>query len=220
MNSISEEALANWQPYRGLSGPPANPVQLWAEGGRGIWIANAWGPAVPYPAVVHEDGNRNFGYVRVKGDPEAVTRIPEVQGWPELRDFLLAFNAAQSPIESVGCEKGFFPSGIQGPTEKLGSYIDVIFTELGLNVPENLLFLASNLLPSVAGCEKWWSNRSNIEMSLQPMRFLSGVVAPWGLMVRVTGYGYSQDEARKWWGETMGRLTKAVSKLPPDFRAR
>lgn len=211
-----QEALANWQPYKGLSGPPANPVQLWAEGGRGIWIANSWGPAVPYPPVVHEDGNRNFGYRRVKGDPEAVKRIPEVQGWPELQDFLLAVNALESPIESVGCEKGFFPSDVEGPTVKLGSYIDVILSELALNVPENHLLLASLLLPSIAGCEKWWSN---VELSLQPMRFLGGVIAPWGLMVRVTGYGRGEEEARKWWGETMGRLTKAVAELPPVLRA-
>jgi len=212
-----QEALAKWQSYRGLWGPPASPVQLWTDGARGIWIADSWGPAVPYPAVDHEDGNRNSGYVRVKGDPETVARIPEAQGWPELQDFLLAVNAAQSPIESVGCEKGFSPSDVEGPTEKLGSYIDVILTDLARNAaPENLLLLASNLLPSVAGCEKWWSN---VEMCLQPMRFLSGTVSPWGLMVRVTGYGRGQDEARKWWGETMGRLTKAVGKLPPDLSA-
>jgi hypothetical protein len=211
-----QEALAKWQPYKGLSGLPPSPVQLWTDGGRGIWIADSWGPAVPYPAVVHEDGSRNFGYVRVKGDPEAVKRIPEVQGYPELQDFLLAVNVPQSPIESVGCEKGFFPSDVEGLTVKLGSYIDVILSEPVLNVPENLLLLASLLLPSVSGCEKWWSN---VELSLQPMRFLGGVVAPWGLMVRVTGYGRSEDEARKWWGETMVRLTRAVGKLPPDLRA-
>ncbi len=212
-----QEALAKWQSYKGLSGPPASPVQLWTDGAREIWIADSWGPAVPYPGVVHEDGSRNFGYTRVKGDAEAVKRIGETQGWPELQEFLLAVNAAQSPIESVGCEKGFSPSNVEGPTEKLGSYIDVIFTNLSLNTaPENLLFLASNLLPSVAECEKWWSN---VEMCLQLLRFLGGAASPWGLMVRVTGDGRSQDEARKWWGETMGRLTRAVGKLPPDLRA-
>jgi hypothetical protein len=112
---------------------------------------------------------------------------------------------------------GFFASDVVGPTEKLGSYIDVILTEVGLNAePENLLLLASTLLPSVADCDKWWSN---VEMCLQPMRFLSGAVAPWGLMVRVAGYGRSQDEARKCWGETIGRLTKAIIKLPSDINS-
>jgi hypothetical protein len=153
--------------------------------------------------------------MRVKGNPEAVKRIPEVQGWPELQNFLLAVNALESPIESVGCEKGFFPSDIEGPTVKLGSYVDLVLSNVALNGPENLLLLASLLLPSVAGCENWWSN---VEFSLQPMRLLGGVIGPWGLMVRATGYGRGEDEARKWWAETIGRLTKAVSNLPNDLK--
>jgi hypothetical protein len=210
-----KQLLSQWDKYRGLTGPPPRPIQLWTEGGRSVWIANFWGPAVPYRAVDHGDGNRNHGYVRIKGNPHASMRIPEVEGWQELRDFLLAVNAADSPLESVGCEKAFSPSDIEGPTVKLGAYIDVIFTNPTLNeTPENLLLLTSRLLPSAIGCENRWSY---LEISLQRLSRLVGTVAPWGLLLRVGSYGRTQDEARKRWGETMGHLTMTVAALPKDF---
>jgi hypothetical protein len=210
-----EQLFSHWANHRGLTSPPPDPIQLWEEGGRSVWIANAWGPAVPYHPVDHGNGCRNYGYARTKGDPQATARIPELEGWQELQDFLLAVNAAESPIESVGCEKALFPSDVDGPTVKLGAYIDMIFTNLPLNdAPENLLLLAGRLLPCAAGCEKWWSYA---EVSIQRLRGLAGTVAPWGLMLRVAGYGRTQEEARKWWGETMSRFTKAVAALPKDL---
>jgi hypothetical protein len=116
-----QELLGAFRPYRGLSGPPGRPIQLCAEHGRGIWIDGAWGPAVPYPAVDHEDGTRNHGYLRIKGLDHSLLTIPEATDWPELQDLLRAVNTEDSPIESVGCEKGYFTSDIQGAAVKLGS---------------------------------------------------------------------------------------------------
>jgi hypothetical protein len=46
---------------------------------------------------------------------------------------------------------------------------------------------------------------------------LEGTAAPWATLVRVTGYGRDQDEARQTWGATIGRLTQAVTALPKKF---
>lgn len=214
---LLKELLSQWQTHRGLRHPPAQPIRLWAEGGRWVGIDKSWGPTVPYGPVDHGDGQENHGYIRIKGDAEAIRRVPEAVDWPELGEFLTAVNAAASPIESVGCEKGFFPvEGVGVPTVKLGSYIDVIFTDAALNdLPENGLLLASHLLPAIDGCERWWSDT---EIALQRLRGVVGAVAPWGLMLRVTGYGRNEQEARKFWGVTLGRLTQAVAKLPKDLR--
>ena len=67
--NMFEELLSLWQPHRGLVGPPTSRIKLWSEGGRGVWISEAWGPAVPYGPIDHEDGNQNHGYIRIKGDP-------------------------------------------------------------------------------------------------------------------------------------------------------
>jgi hypothetical protein len=213
------ELLSQWNAYGGLTSPPAMPIRLWGEGGRGVWIDNAWGPAVPYPAVDHGDGHQNYGYVRIKAAPEVLGLIPETLDCPEMASFLSVVNAADSPIESVGCEKGFFPGDIEGgPQVKLGSYIDVIFTDTALNdAPENPLQLASHLLEAVKGCERWWADVSAV---LQRFRGVPGTVAPWGLMLRVSAYGRDEAEASKLWSVTLDRLGKAVKDLPRDFSWR
>jgi hypothetical protein len=215
--NMFEELLSLWQPHRGLVGPPTSRIQLWSEGGRGVWISESWGPAVPYGPIDHEDGNQNHGYMRVKGDAIGTRRIPEAMGWPELVQFLDSLNADASPIESVGCEKSFFPVTGQGDiTVSLSAYIDVIFSDPALNErPENILLLASHLLPAVEGCEKWCGN---VSMVLQPMRFIAGATAPWGLMLHITNHGRSEAEARKFWGVTIERLGKATGALPKNLK--
>jgi hypothetical protein len=155
--------------------------------------------------------------MRVKRNLNGLDHIPEVNGWPELHHFLAIVNATESPVESVGCEKAYSPAEVQdGPTTKLGSYVDVIFTDLSLNDRvENSLLLASHLLQAVQGCERWWADVSFV---LQRCRGVPGTTSPWGLMLHVTGYGRSEEEARKSWGQTIGRLGKAIVDLPKEFR--
>jgi len=129
-----EDLLALWKPHENMAGLPPEPIRLWGSGGCGIWLSETWGPAVPYPPVDHRNGNFNHGYIRSKGRSGEVAAIPEVQGWPELQRILDIVNATESPIESVGCEKSFFPMSEEGsPRLKLGSYIDVVFSEAALN---------------------------------------------------------------------------------------
>ena len=99
---------------------------------------------------------------------------------------------------------------------KLGSYVDVIFTDASLNeAPENVLLLACRLLQAIDGCEEWWGD---VSMVLQRMQFIAGATLPWGLMLRIDNYGRTEDEARKFWAETARRLAKAVAALPENFR--
>jgi hypothetical protein len=214
-----EELISQWDAYRGLTSPPPEPVRLWSEGGCGVWIDNAWGPAVPYGPVDHGNGRQNYGYVRIKDATEPLGRVPETTGFPEFAAFLMIVNSPDSPIESVGCEKSFFPGDVEGgPPVKLGSYIDVMFTDALLNdSAENALQLADHLLQAIQGCERWWADVSTV---LQRFRFVPGAVAPWGLMLRVSAYGRDEAEARKLWGVTLDRLGKAVQALPRDFRCR
>src|SRR6266849_6376394 len=94
------DLLLQWRRNAAFKVPPPEAIQLWNEKTRTIWISNHWGPAVPYHPILHADGSQNYGYLRLKGDPEAVSRIPEAVGWPELQEFLKVINAAESPIES------------------------------------------------------------------------------------------------------------------------
>lgn len=212
-----EELLRAFEPYRGLKHPPAEHIRLWCGGGCGIWISKDWGPPIPYPAADHGDGTKNYGYVRIKGNQSAVSGIPEAVGWPELESFLENINSASSPIESVGCEKGFFPTESKDtPAVMLGSYVDVIFTDIVLNDdPENHLLLAHRLTNSILDCEKWWAN---ITFLLQRHKFVPGTNLPWGLMLHMTNYGRSEKEARDLWSQSLSRLTDALVALPEEFR--
>jgi hypothetical protein len=211
-----DKLLIQWEAHRGLLVPASSPIQLWASGGRGVWISDSWGPAVPYHAIDHEDGHKNYGYICIKGDATAARSIPEVADFPGLADLLVAINAAQSPIETVGCEKCFvFSNKPNEPAVKLGVYIDVIFSDVTLNKdPENMLRLSSNLLRAVENCEEWWGN---VSMVLQRMRFVGGVKNLWGLMLRIDNGGRSEDEAREYWNVTGQRLIKAVMALPSKW---
>lgn len=217
--TMLDKLLAQWETHCGLRTPPAEPIALWQEAGRSVWISG-WGPVIPYGSVDHGNGHQNYGYKRLKGDPDAVRAIPEAKDWPELEGFLISVNGDGSPIESVGCEKGFFRVENAGDAVvKLGSYVEVLFTEVALNErPENLLLLASDLLKAVEGCEKWWGE---VEIVLEIFKGIPGTTRqPWGLMIRVTNHGRNEKEARKFWGVTLKRLGDAVSKMPKDFQLR
>ena len=177
--SLFDEVLLQWQPHRHLANPPPEPIRLWQSETREVLVADAWGPPLPYGPRDHGDGHKNYGYVSLKGDAFAVSRLPEVEGWPELEEFLVTINAAASPIESAGCEKGYFPAEIDDkPVVQLGSYVDVVFTDARLNDrAENLLLLASHLMQAVAGCERWWAA---VEIRLTRFKFVPG---PTGLGV-------------------------------------
>jgi hypothetical protein len=41
---------------------------------------------------------------------------------------------------------------------------------------------------------------------------------PWGLMLQIKNYGRSEEEARRLWGTSLSRLSKAIESLPRDFR--
>ena len=214
--------LSQWNTYPGLTGlaaPPPQPIPLWRDEGHMVYIGNEWGPPVPYFAVDRPDGGRNHGYMRLKGNIETVRQIPEAVNWPELQEFLIAANAAASPIESVGCERGYFPANIPGgPPLQLGSYINLMFTEAALNdAPENSLLLASRLVEATEGCTHW---SSVIEIEMSRFKFVEGAANPWGLLVRVIGFGHTEEQARQCWGLTLDRITKAIMKLPQDFRWR
>ena len=82
---------------------------------------------MPYPPVDHHNGHQNYGYVRIKDDAEVSGQIQETEDYPELATFLMIVNSPGSPIESVGCEKGFFPGDIEGDP-----YIDAYIAAAGI----------------------------------------------------------------------------------------
>jgi hypothetical protein len=203
--------------HKGIAIPPVTPILLWQGAGCVIAISEQWGPPVPYPPGRRRNGSMNYGYVPPKGNPTAISQIPEVADCPELERLLQAANRDDSPIETVGCEKSFAPVTVNGEAVmSLGSYVNLIFTKTVLNdVAENHALLACTLANAVSNCGRWWSV---VEFELEKFKGISGASAPWGLLVRANGYGRSQEDARKAWAESVARMTAAIAELPQNFR--
>jgi hypothetical protein len=104
-----------------------------------------------------------------------------------------------------------------GPVVRLGSYVDVVFSEPALNDhPENRLFLAYTFANAVAGYGKWWADTSFV---LQRNKSVPGSNCPWGLMLQIKNYGNTEEQARQLWGVTLSKPGDAIASLPCDFRA-
>lgn len=209
---ILKNLFAEWETLEEINFPPSEAKKLLTEGECIVYIEDTWGPAIPYPNVDHVNGEINHGYRQVKGDFDAVSSIPEVSDFPEYRDFLKAINSEDSVIESVGCEKSFFPV-TNHPLIKtqLGSYTDIIFSDLALNSnPKNILYLASVFVQSLNGSSAWWSKA---ELGIQRLRGLYECPKPWGLMLKVQGYGRTSEEARACWAISLNKLAESVMNI-------
>jgi hypothetical protein len=211
-----KQLYAAWEPYKEMREPPTEAIKLLRVGNCTIYIEENWGPAIPYVAEDHNDGNCNHGYKQLKGDPSAISQIPEVLEWPEFEKFLQTINQADSPIESVGCEKGFFPVENQKHAKvQLGSWVGIIYSDYALNEePKNLLKLANIIASSLKGSEEWWAS---IELGLERLKKLENCQFPWGLQVRIVNFGRDEDEARKYWAESLKRLNQTIANLALNF---
>src|SRR6202035_2581338 len=101
--------------------PPGARVEIWfqdeARIGQKNSLTRVWGQTGSRPAAPKDLGFASayvFGAVCPSEGKAAalimissICQIPEVEGWPELCQILRVINAFDSPIESVGCEKGY-----------------------------------------------------------------------------------------------------------------
>jgi hypothetical protein len=203
-------------PHKNIAIPPTEAILLWQGRGCTISISDQWGPPVPYPPARRANGSMNYGYLPLKGNSAAISQIPEVVECPELEQLLRAANRDDSPIESVGCEKAYAPTTVNGqPAMSLGSYVNLIFTKAGLNdLAENHALLACTLANAVSHCDRWWSV---VEIELERFKGIAGANTPWGLLLRVNGYGRNEEAARKSWAGSLARVTAAIAELPQDY---
>lgn len=213
---IEQAILAAWESVQTQSMPPSEAILLWQNHGSTVYIDDDWGPSVPYPPADHEDGTRNNGYRSLKGNEQAVYAIPEAQGCPALQRFLVQLNRLESPVETVGCEQGFFPiEGHESIQTSLGSYTDIMFSDPRKNAHlESFIRLAAHLVAATDGCEQ---RGGTVEIGFHLLRRLDGCDCPWGLMLRVGNVGRSEAEAQQLWEETLARLGAAIGSLSNGF---
>lgn len=210
-----EELLQAWNQQSDFPKPPNEPIMLVQSGSVTVYIENSWGPPVPYPSCIRENGGTNYGFIRTKGDPNAIASIPEIENWPEYRVLLERINAVDTPIESVGCEKCFFPCSKGDANVQLGSYTDLIFCDLPMNDdPLNFLKLSAAIAPAMKDSKMWWSTA---EFGIQRAKGIPSCTQPWSFMLRISGHGRDEDEARRSWNESVDRVGQLIAMLPHGF---
>jgi hypothetical protein len=56
-----------------------------------------------------------------------------------------------------------------------------------------------------------------VSFVMQPFRFIAGTRAPRGVTLSIKNAGRNEEEARKFWGDTLRRLEREISGLPREF---
>jgi hypothetical protein len=156
----------------------------------------------PWQAAEHE----GLRYYDLKRHPELISYIEEAQRAPELRDFLLAVNSAQSGLLTAKCDA--WTSSEINPEEeifgapcKFGSYIDLLFAdeERRASFPEHEQFVTrvTGLLKHVPELP------ASAELLIRRCYYQGASASSHqGLYITFYLFGFGQDEAsaRIQWG--------------------
>jgi hypothetical protein len=148
---------------------------------------------VPYGSVVREDGT-NHGWVDLRDRPDLVDLIPEVRDLPGMQAILRTANDNQSPLMSIGCEKGLFPVDGHYPiTHMVGGYIDLAFRIGDCNGPDQLIKLARLILSKVEPTPPGVT--TGYEFLVQPLKNFFGQGNRYALTLKPRGFGKSETKA-------------------------
>lgn len=85
-------------------------------------------------AVPWRDPEGRWRYLDLRAHPELIAEVEEARDLPEMREFLVAVNAASSNLQSAKCDAWFSreiteEEQVFGTPAKFGSYVDVTFRQ-------------------------------------------------------------------------------------------
>ncbi|HUS18807.1 MAG TPA: hypothetical protein VMZ25_04100 [Terriglobales bacterium] len=146
-------------------------------------------------------------YLDLKARPELLLHVLEAAENRELAEFLVAVNAPHSAIESAKCDTWLSDEihpeeEIFGAAWKFGGYVDIIFSALeqrgSLPLSQGLAEAVSALLqraPDFAAAAEFIVRRCYSHVSNDPDQSEAGYC----VTIYVSGFGDSEDDARKNW---------------------
>ena len=165
----------------------------------------AEGLGVPYPKR-ESIRSENVGYHDVKKIPDSVALFPELQGWPELRDLILAANQSDSIFRTLRCDiSSNEVRGVGvGYEHKISSYITLAFELLDFNTEDNFRKMYGEFQSYVALITI--QQDCCIEFELVPTSYRSAenvAYTAWSVDVWIHGYGPNEEEAKTSWLDGM-----------------
>ena len=187
--------------------------------GRGYMISQSdiAATAVPYGPADREDGDRNYGFVDLRDQPDLVDEIPEAKKSDGLAELLRAINAPGSALMSIGCECGAFSQEAAqegGPTRYIGSYVAITFRDPGRNSePKALIDLARAILGRVRIDER---HIVTFEMILEPLKHFFGRSGCFELLVKPAGRGRCDQEAWEAFDHVTFATAAAIRRLQEE----
>lgn len=163
---------------------------------------STWG--FPYQPEVKEK-SVNYGYFDYKRNPDRISDIPEVKGWPEFEDFIRAINTSEGFFRTLGCDVGY--TDVQGGgIVNLKSYVDIAFEVLEVNFDKSNYYLIFDRFTDYL---KRYGVPDNVsaEFVIQSTVFNDHKVkgeesrrkVGWSLTLRLHGVGRTVEEARAAW---------------------
>ena len=175
-----------------------------------IYKSSAWGPAVPYKAIVHDDGGQNHGFVDLTVDSERNSTVPEALGRPGLVDALKVLNGPNGKLMSLGCENGVFESDLPDGMPKIyiGSYIDLCFRNGDMNGGEQILTLARTI--ATARAKAPWTQ---FELGIERLPIFFGRKGLLGLNLRSCVYADEETTGWERFNEEMRALAAVFEQL-------
>jgi hypothetical protein len=166
-----------------------------------------------------EDGS--LRYFDLRNQPELVLNIAETQNNPELSTFLTRMNAADFPLQTAKCDTWFShditpEEEIFGAAGKFASYVDLVFvassSRTSFERHEGLCRTVCELLqrvPEMSGSVEFVMRRCYFrpgEDSSAGNEHTSGFC----VTTYVTGFGDTEEEARKYWAIAITLLQNAL----------
>lgn len=172
-------------------------------------------PVLDFP---WKDESGRLTYFDLKRQPELISRVEEVQTWPELGEFLRRVNLARSLVESAKCD-GWATTEmgaeeeIFGASHKFASYVDLVFEDVDRRVSfpihEDFAKRLTELLRRVPEI------LSSVEICVRRCFFVDTPQTRKGFYftVYVNGYGNDEPEARKSWAIGLDLVGSAILQL-------
>ncbi len=172
-------------------------------------------PALDFP---WNDPAGELAYVDVKRHPDLISRISEVQVFPELEEFLRTVNSARSILETAKCDAWATTDlnaeeEIYDASHKFVSYVDVVFSDI-----EGRIALPAH--EDFAGRLVELERRapeipSSVEVCVRRCYFEAerGVRDGFYFTLYVNGYGNDELSARQNWGIGLKVLGNAIVQL-------
>lgn len=179
-----------------------------------VLIIDQSGKGIPYGGTgeLRPDGNANYGFKNLKGHPERIATIPELEADDALRDIVTSINLPGSAFATVG--SGSWPVD-EDEGNRVTGYVEFAF----------------NSAVQAADAGSYFPVFFHFDRALHTLKFVDRVHFRWELMgarfvmLQISGFTVSVtintdfypsiDEARAAWRSGLDFLMNYLTHVPP-----